>query len=288
MLLVDEAVFYQVQGTKFIVIAATTDDFTFIADLTKSVALVKAQMNEHFELVDLGPINWLLGVSIVRSVKDQTITLGQEVYIDQILVRFGLDRARPAVTPMEAGVDFTPDSPSVSPTLLTATKKTTYREMIGSLMYLAVMTQPDISFTVSTLSQYLDAPRSTHLNAVQHIFRYLSGTKQLKLVFGGKVNNIVGFSDADWASHMHRHSISGFAFFVRQGVVSWSAKKQPIITLSSTESKYVTLTHASKDIIWLHKLLKEISFLYPLSLPTTLDCNNQGAIELSKDSKFHA
>ena len=160
--------------------------------------------------------------------------------------------------------------------------------MIGSLMYLAVMTRPDISFAVLTLSQYLDTPWSTHLNAVQRIFRYLSGTKQLKLILGGKVNNVVGFSDADWASHMHRHSISGFTFFVGQGVVSWSAKKQPIITLSSTESEYVALTHASKDIIWLHTLLKEISFLYPLSLPTTLHCDNQGAIELSKDSKFHA
>ena len=87
---------------------------------------------------------------------------------------------------------------------------------------------------------------------------------------------------------MHRHSISGFVFFVGQGVISWSTKKQPIITLLSTKSEYVALTHASKDIIWIHKLLKEISFLYPLSLPTTLHCDNQGAIELSKDAKFHA
>jgi len=93
VLLADEAIFYKVQDTKFIVIADTTDNFIFIADSTESAALVRAQMNEHFELVDLGPINWLLGVSVVRSVKDQTITLGQKAYVDQILVRFGLDRA---------------------------------------------------------------------------------------------------------------------------------------------------------------------------------------------------
>jgi hypothetical protein len=288
VLLADEAVFYKIEGAKFVIIAAATDDFTFIADSTETTTLVKSQMNEHFELVDLGPINWLLGVSVVRDVKNRTISLGQEAYIEQILARFQLDGSRPAVTPMEPGADFTPDSPSVSPTLLTAAEKTTYREMIGSLMYLAVMTRPDISFAVSTLSQYLDTPRTTHLNAVRRIFRYLSGTKRLKLILGGKVSNVVGFSDADWASHMHRHSISGFAFFVGQGAVSWSAKKQPIITLSSTESEYVALTHSSKEIIWLHKLLKELSFIYSLSLPTTLHCDNQGAIELSKDSKFHA
>ena len=90
-----------------------------------------------------------------------------------------------------------------------------------------------------------------------------------------------------WASQHHHHSISGFAFFVGLGTVSWSAKKQPIVTLSSTEAEYVALTHTSKDIIWIHKLLKDFSFLHSLSLPTTLYCDNQGAIRLSKDATFH-
>ena len=104
---------------------------------------------------------------------------------------------------MEPGADFMPDSPSISPTLLTAAKKTTYREMIGSLMYLAIMMHPDISFAITSLSQYLDAPQKTHLDAVRRVFCYILGTKTLKLVLGGKVTNIVGFSDADWASHLH-------------------------------------------------------------------------------------
>ena len=158
VLAADEAVFYKVKGAEYVIIAAATDDFTFIADSIESAALVKKQMNEHFELVDLGPINWILGVSVVRDTENRTITLGQEAYVNQILSRFGLENARPAVTPMEPGADFTPDSPSVSPTLLTAAEKTTYREMIGSLMYLAVMMHPDISFAITSLSQYLDVP----------------------------------------------------------------------------------------------------------------------------------
>jgi hypothetical protein len=154
-------------------------------------------------------------------------------------------------------------------------------------MYAAVMTCPDIAFAVSTLSQYLDAPRTTHFHAVTRVFHYLSGTKDLKLVLGGSDTTIVGYSDSDWASQIHRHSISGFAFFVGKGVVSWSSKKQPIITLSSTEAEYVALTHSSKDIIWIQKLLKEFSSIFPSSLPTTLNCDNQGAIRLSKDSTFH-
>jgi hypothetical protein len=187
---------------------------------------------------------------------------------------------------MEPGIDYHVDSPAVSSALLELADKTTYGEMIGSLMYCATMTRPDIAYAVSMLSQFLESPRTTHLKAVKHIFCYLLGTKHLKLVLGGNTT-VTGFSDADWASHLHRHSISGFAYFVGLGTVSWSAKKQPIITLLSTEAEYVALTHAAKDILWIHKLLKELSFLHNLLLLTVLYCDNQGAIRLSKDATFH-
>jgi hypothetical protein len=91
----------------------------------------------------------------------------------------------------------------------------------------------------------------------------------------------------DWVSQIHHHSISGFAFFVGIGAVSWSSKKQPIITLSSTEAEYIALTHSSKDIIWIHKSLTEFLSIFSFTVPTTLYCDNQGAICLSKDSTFH-
>ena len=93
---------------EFVIIATATDNFTFIADLTESATLVKNQMNEHFELIDLGPINWLLGVSIIHDIKNWTITLEQEAYIEQILACFGLENSQLAVTPMEPGAGFTP------------------------------------------------------------------------------------------------------------------------------------------------------------------------------------
>ena len=282
----DEATFYKVNGNNFIVIAAAMDDFTIVTNSRALSTKTKADLNQHFELVDLGDINWLLGISITRDLETKTVSLGQQSYIEQILAHFGLSDARPDITPMEPGADYHFDSPSVSPTLLTAAEKTTYREMIGSLMYCATMTRPDIAYTVSMLSQFLEAPRTTHLKAVKCIFCYLLGTKHMKLVLGGNTT-VAGFSDVDWASQHHRHSISGFAYFVGLGTISWSAKKQPIITLSSTEAEYVALTHAAKDILWIHKLLKEFSFLHNLSLPTVLYCDNQGAIRLSKDATFH-
>ena len=189
---------------------------------------------------------------------------------------------------MEVGLDLNPDSFHLLATLLTPAEKTKYCEMIGYLMYATVMTHPDIVFAVSTLSQYLDAPQTTHLQAVTRVFHYLSDMKELKLVLGGPHSTIAGYSNVDWASQIHHHSISGFVFFVSIGAISWSSKKQPIITLSSTEAEYVTLTHSSKDIIWIHKLLTELSSVFLFTVPTTLFCDNQGAVTLSKDSKFHS
>jgi hypothetical protein len=284
----DEAVFYLSHGNKFTIIATATDDFTVIADSTESTNhLIQKQLTRRFEISDLGPINWLLGISITCDLKAKTISLSQQAYFKQIITRFSLQDARATVTPMEPGIDLSLDSPAVSPTVLTPAEKTKYREMIGCLMYATVMTCPDIALTISVLSQYLKSPRTTHLIAVTRVFRYLSGTKHLKLILGGIHSELTGYSDADWASHMHRHSISGFAHFVGIGAVTWSSKKQLIVTLSSTKAEYVALTHASKDTLWIHKLLTELSSIFSFSLPTTLFCDNQGAIRLSKDATFH-
>ena len=161
--------------------------------------------------------------------------------------------------------------------------------MIGSLMYLSVMTHPDITFAVSTLSQYLESPTTIHFIAVKHVIRYLKGTKHLCLTISGYKIDLSGYSNADWASQLHRHSISGFTFFLGSGAISWSSKKQPIVTLSSTESEYVSLTHSAKDIIWIQKLLFEFSPIIsiPSNIPS-LFCDNQGAICLSSDSTFYA
>jgi hypothetical protein len=145
-------------------------------------------------------------------------------------------------------------------------------------MYVTMMMHPDLVFAVSTLSQYLEAPCSTHMRAVTCVFHYLLGTKHLKLILGGTQNKIAGYLDADWASHIHRHLISGFVYFIGTGIVSWSCKKQPIMTLLSTKAKYITLMHALKDILWIHKLLTELSCVFSFLMPTTLFCDNQDAI----------
>ena len=107
----DEAVFYKIEDDKFTFVAAATDDFTVIADSADTANfLIQKQMTQRFEISDLGPINWLLGVSITRDFSNHTISLGQQTYIEQIVRRFDLEDARKATTPMEVGINLSPDS----------------------------------------------------------------------------------------------------------------------------------------------------------------------------------
>jgi hypothetical protein len=108
----DNAVF--ISRDKSTIVAAATDDFTIIGKTLAHVSCIKKQLNDHFELVDLGEINWLLGIRITRDRKNKTISLSQTAYIEQILAQMSLSDAAPSLTPMEPGVDLSVDSPGVS------------------------------------------------------------------------------------------------------------------------------------------------------------------------------
>ena len=165
-------------------------------------------------------------------------------------------------------------------------KTVPYREAIGSLMYASVATRPDISFAVSTLSQFLDNLGCAHWEAMKRIFQYLSGTRDLELTYGVERHDLLGYTDADGAVQEHRRAISGTVFLIDGGAISWSSRKQELVTLSTAEAEYVATMHAAKEAIWLQKLIFE---LFPtLKMPTTLYCDNQAALRLSTDDNYHA
>ena len=111
--------------------------------------------------------------------------------------------------------------------------------------------------------------------------------KDLWLAFGGQGKTLLkGFCDADYANQKDRHSITGFAYHIGWGAISWSSKKQQIIALSTVEAEYIAQAHAAKEALWLRTFVSEIR-----NEPTRaimINSDNQGAIALSKDNKFHS
>ena len=99
-------------------------------------------------------------------------------------------------------------------------------------------------------------------------------------------DKVLGYLDADGMSQEDRHAISGYVFMLNGGAVSWSLKRQDTISLSTTEAEYIALTHAAKEAIWLRNLISEL--FGPITTPIAILADNQSAIALAKDDRFHA
>jgi len=150
-----------------------------------------------------------------------------------------------------------------------------------------VVSRPDAAYAVGILSLFIQKPGPAHWEALKRVISYPGSSKDLWLTFGGRSEVMVeGYCDADWASQLHRHSILGFSFHFGGGAVSWSSKKQNVVALSSTKAEYIAQMHAVKEAVWLWNFISEIRGERERAL--TMLCDNQGAISLAKDNKFHS
>ena len=281
----DLGVFYACLGKELLILAMHVNDCAMTGSCMKLILEYKAKLNSHYPLTDLGPVHWLLSIKVTCDISVGTISLSQSTYIDSIISHFVLTDAKPYSTPMIPSASYSKDdSPSLQQDVAHMCK-VPYHEAVGSLMYDSVATCPDITFAVSTLSQFLENLGEVHWEAMKHVFWYLSGAWHYALTYGGEKHDLVGYTDADRASQDHHWAISGHAFLIDGGAISWSSHKQELVTLSTVEAEYVAAMHAAKECIWLHHLIEELS-PSPLST-TTLYYDNQAALKLATDDNYH-
>jgi hypothetical protein len=108
----------------------------------------------------------------------------------------------------------------------------------------------------------------------------------LWLLYGETKQALKGYADADGSMAEDRHAITGYAFLIDGGTISWSSKCQEIVSLSTTESEYVAAMHGMKEALWLCSLLSEV--FRPITTATTLFSDNQAAIALTHNHQYHA
>ncbi|XP_067208508.1 uncharacterized protein [Linepithema humile] len=164
-----------------------------------------------------------------------------------------------------------------------------YQEAVGSLLYLAQGTRPDIAFAVNNVSRFNSNFGKSHWTAVKRIFRYLKGTREIKVRYSKSDNDdLVGFSDADWASDVDkRRSCTGYIFLMCKGAISWMSKRQQIVVLSSTEAEYMALSATIQEALWL-KSFSEGLELNSKTNAIKIKCDNQSALGLAKTDGFRA
>ena len=248
----------------------------------------KADLGNHFEMSDLGELAWILGIRVERDRAARTISLSQVAYIDSLVKHFQLVDAPPLSMPIDPNALLTKSQSPSTPRQFDDMRNVPYREAVGSLMYAAVGTRPDITFAVTALSQYLQNPGRPHWEQAKRAVRYLKGTRDWKLTFG-PTGGVEGFTDANWGNNVDdRHSICGYVFTLNGGAISWSSKKQSVVALSSTEAEYIGITHAAKEATWVRHLLSELYSPRVLDYPINVHCDNRSAIELVKNATFHS
>ncbi|XP_020272454.1 uncharacterized protein LOC109847633 [Asparagus officinalis] len=239
----------------------------------------KSCMMRQFEMTDLGLLHYFLGLEVNQSANG--IFISQSKYAADLLKRFKMMNCKPASTPMNVNESLKANDGTGS-----ASSKY-FRSMIGGLNYLS-HTRPDIAFSVSVVSRFMHSPSMHHLGAAKTILCYIVGTVDFGIWYS-RVSNfkLCGFTDSDWASCLDGgKSTSGHVFSLGSGVISWSSKKQEIVTLSSSEAEYVAATAAVCQAIWLRRLLTD--FYQIQEGATQVFCDNRATISMARNPAFHS
>lgn len=261
-----------------IIVAVYVDDFLIFSNSTSETEKLKNVLSSEFKLKDLGQVRRYLGMRINVNKECKTISVDQQEYIEQLLLKYDMSDCKTIDTPIESKLNIgKAESCAVN---------IPYQKLIGSLMYLAVLTRPDLSFCLSYLSQFNNCYNETHFSYAKRILKYLKKTKHYCLIYHKDNVELTGFVDADWASDsLDRKSYTGFCFVMSGSVISWQSKKQKTVSLSSTEAEYVALSEASREAVYLRNLMYELT---GRKCMIKLKCDNQSALKLATSHQAHA
>jgi hypothetical protein len=237
------------------------------------------EMEKELKINNLGNAKWLLGMSLTQN--NNRITINQEKYVKQLLLRHHMENCKPAKTPMVPVNENQHIKEEEARKEIDPKIKEEYLQIVGGLIYLSVISRPDIAYAVSKLGQYMNKPSSMDLVKAKRVLRYLQGTMDLYLNYLGKNNKtLIGYSDSDWAGNYdNRRSMSGFIFTLGGTAVSWSSKTQPTVALSSAEAEYIAIGYATQEAMFLRSVLEELNQLNKES--TRIYVDNQSSIKIA-------
>ncbi|GJT71912.1 retrovirus-related pol polyprotein from transposon TNT 1-94 [Tanacetum coccineum] len=276
--MVDNTLFTKKKDSNIIIVQIYVDDIIFGSTCQEMCDDFAKIMHDEFEMSMMGELNFFLGLQIKQL--EDGIFFNQSKYIKEMLKKFGLEDSKPMKTPMSTETKLTKDEEGES------VDNTKYRGMIGSLLYLTA-SRPDIMFSVCLCARFQEDPKTSHLEAVKRIFRYVKGTTHLGLWYpkGSGIETIV-YADSDHAGdYVDRKSTSGICTFMGCCLTSWFSKKQTALAISTTEAEYVSAGKACQQALWMKQALVD----YGIRLDDIpIMCDNKGAIDLSKNPVQHS
>jgi hypothetical protein len=236
------------------------------------------ELATRYEARDMGQISWFLGMRVLW--KQGAVYLCQDSYIEKVASRFHLTTSRSIATPLPAKKLEKSDAQDNQGNKAFIHL---YQQKVGSVLYAALITRPDIAFAAVKLSCFMNAPTTDHMEAVDRVIQYLFSTRFLAIRYSHVATKatadtaaiFTAASDAAFADNSDRKSSEGFLFRLYGGPLDWTAKKQRTISTSTTEAELLALSEAAKQLIWWHRLFRDICFE---GASATIDCDNRQTV----------
>ena len=314
--------------SEYIILAVYVDDLVIAGTTQEAIMKFKQQITAKFECKDLGELDRILNMEVTRTVEGG-LFLSQSLYVKDVLEKFKQylpekgSKFNGAETPMDSKIRlhkkgatqlrFKQKEIEVERGSVKCGESIPYREVVGSLLWLANGSRPDISFAVNQVAKYCCDPRVAHWNACKRILRYLSTTQDYGILYSSVNTDVTSkdmknmplptayfaskrprdvdvslesYVDADFANCIDdRHSISGYAFLLAGGPISWQSRSQPTVALSTMEAEYMAAATATQEAFWLRFLLEELGL--NVSTPIVLKEDNKACISFSDHPGNH-
>ncbi|GJZ84725.1 putative ribonuclease H-like domain-containing protein [Tanacetum coccineum] len=231
-----------------------------------------------FQMSSIGELTFFLGLQVKQQ--DKGIFISQDKYVAEILKKFDFMSVKHASTPIETHKPLVKDEEGADVDVHL------YRSMIGSLMYLTA-SRPDIMFAVCACSRFQVTPKTSHLQAIKRIFRYLKGKPKLCLWYPRESSfDLVAYSDSDYGgANLDMKSTTGGCQFLGQRLISWQCKKQTIVATSTIEAEYVAAAHCCGQVLWIQNQMLDYGFNF---MNTRIYIDNESTICIVKNPVFHS
>ncbi|GJV50985.1 retrovirus-related pol polyprotein from transposon TNT 1-94 [Tanacetum coccineum] len=235
------------KSSNLIIVQIYVDDIIFDPTCQDMCDEFTKIMHDEFDMSIMGELNFFLRFQI-KQMEDGTF-FTQSKYIKEMLKKFSLEDSKPMKTPMSSDTNL---------------------QKMKSVSRVCLCTR------------FQEAPKTSHLEVVKRIFRYIKGTTHLGLWYpkGTGIETVV-YADSDHAGdYVDRKSTSGICTFVGCCLTSWFSKKQTALAISTTEAEYVSTRKACQQALWMKQALID----YDVRLDDVpIMCDNKGAIDLSKN-----
>jgi hypothetical protein len=157
--------------------------------------------------------------------------------------------------------------------------QTEYRSVIGSLMYLACGTRPDLAYAVNMLARFCAAPSAVHWTALDWLIGYLGGTTERGLVYQEGDGGLDLWTDANWGGE-HERSTTGYLLTHGSNSIAWGSKRQTVVAMSTCAAEYLALSEGAQQLSHLINIFEELNIDPNLKI----HCENQAAVLIATDN----